>query len=743
MQLDQAIAQALSNLSGADNANKPTSKIDSLFGQLFPTTSSEAADSAAAAFKELAEAAVKGEAEIFSALIEAEKAQPPGNEPTLLMSAVMANEFDVAKALVAAGTDVNVKIKEFFEFNALHFAVKNQNAAMVKLLLEAGADPNWINKNPGFAPITKAVKESNAEIVRALLAHGAEVQFETGFKLIVEAAQCADAEVVDLLLEAGCDPNECDSNGSALRAASTRCNVGAVQALLAAGAEVDNGAFLSVFGAPFMAKQLSGLLGEQPDPTADIPFVIQAFIKAGVDVNGQGQDGTTALILAICENYKDVVEQLLAAGADPNLQGKLWAMMLYQSSDNQEVARQYAYRTTPLNLAVAFGYEEIVRSLLSHDANISLADEKGVLPIDVAVKEGHQEIVDLLKSAGATVNEEDTAAFDKALIGAAKKGNLDVLQSALEKGADPNANQPSNNRRKREKTAMMFASEQGHLEIVRLLVENGANVNLSDRPGKKLGKTPLMCAAQTNQFETVRFLLEQGAAVDAQNKRGQTALFYAVEEEAVEAVEVLLEYGSDVQKKGWDGTPFEIAVYSDPAIGKMITEADKAKPSRQSQAARVEMLSSAAFDNNVALVRDLIQQGVDVNGTEDGFSALMMAASQGYDTIVQILIAAGANVDAKDAEGETALFKAAYWGKPEIIKLLLSAGANANNTNTSGTTALMSTLVWNSADSVRVLLEAGADATAKNNEGYSVLAIARAERKRRIVEILQEAGVTE
>lgn len=746
MQLDQAIAQLLTNASNqTDTTSTPASKLDTLLNSLFSNSETSAAENGQlsdAAFAQLAKAAAEGKTEIFTALVDAEKAEPPSREPTLLMAAVMANQLSVAQALLAAGADVNTKIKEFFEFNALHFAVKNENIAMVALLLEAGADPNWANANPGYSPIVKAIKQSRADIVKLLLDHGAQVKFETGFKPLVQAAQYDSADIISLLLDAGCNPNDADFNGSALKVACTRCNVAVIQKLLEAGAETERAAFLSIFGAPFMAKQLSGLLGDQPDPTAQIPAAIQTFIDAGMDVNVQGQDGTTALILAICENYGEVVNQLLTAGADPNLKGKLWAM-LRQQSDDQEVARQYGYITTPLNLAAAFGYADIVRSLLANGADLSLADEKGALPVNIAIKEGHQSIIELLKAAGASVNEDDREATDAALIGAAKKGHIDILRSALSKGANPNASQLSAGRGKREKTALMFAAEQGHLEAMKQLIASGADVNLSDRPNQKLGKTPLMCAAQNNHADIARCLLKSGAAIDTKDKRGQTALFYAVETEATETVEVLIEAGADVQKKSWDGTPFEIAAYTNHRISKLVTEADKQSTSPQSKAARVEMMSAAAFGGNATLIRELLHQGVSPDAVdEDGGSTLMMAAAKGHSTIVQILLAAGATVDLADCAGETALFKAAYWGKADTIELLISAGADVNRANSSKMTPLMSALAWNSVESVKLLLKAGANATVRNSDGRTVLAIALAEGKSAIAQTLKDAGIT-
>jgi uncharacterized protein len=108
----------------------------------------------------------------------------------------------------------------------------------------------------------------------------------------------------------------------------------------------------------------------------------------------------------------------------------------------------------------------------------------------------------------------------------------------------------------------------------------------------------------------------------------------------------------------------------------LIMAADQKHTSPASGAAREEMLRSAAFDGNASRVRDLIQQGVDVNAADkDGWTALMSGAARGHVTIVQLLIAAGANVRHKSTQGQTARTEAKRWGYKEVVEILLDAGA--------------------------------------------------------------------
>lgn len=753
MQLNQAIEAMLGRANEAGEGSKLESilsQFDSLFDRASKGKRSGQSLEEADVFARLAIAAEAGQTEIFDELVKAERSDSADNEPTILMAAVMAGQSAVVDALIAAGADVNKKIKQIFSFSALELAVKDGKRDIVQSLLEAGADPNSENENPGFSLIVKAVKQSDIALVRLLLDYGAQVKFETDFKLLVEAAQQQDAEIVQLLLEAGCDANDSDHRGSALRVASSACNVEVMRVLTAAGAKVKGagGCFLAILAAPFRAKQLSGLLGEQADPTSQIPAAFQVLLEAGVDPNAVGPDTVTPLSAAVSAGHLEVVEMLLAAGAAPNQIGKRWGLLSMSQPEYKSLVAQYALPTTPLVLAAAFGRLEIAQCLIEMGAVPDRADEAGVTPLKSAIREGHRDIVELLQSAGVNEADDLEVSVDD-LLGAAKRGDVALAQAVLEAGIDPNSMERSPGRRRRDKTVLILAAEQGHLEMVKLLVASGADVDLSDRPGKRFGKTPLMYAADYGHSEVVKFLLSSGATVDAQDKRGQTALFYAVVSDTAnpESVEALLKNGADPHKKNWDDTPFEIAAYVDGKIAKLVLEADRDnEDSPKRRAARAEMLDAAAYDGNAALVRSLIQEGIDVNQpAEEGDSTpLMTAAMAGKETIVQLLIAAGADVNKGSDSGETALIKAAYWGHIDVVKLLISAGADVNARTKSGWTALISTAVFGSAEVVTALLAAGADATLKNDDGQTLMAMARsAPRKHAIIETLRQAGIAE
>ncbi len=749
MDLGQAIATLLQQETPAPTAPPILTVLSEILHRSIGESVADSGDSDRI-FAQLDELARSGRQEIFVELIKAEQQRAetsePTSEPTILMSAVMAKKVEVVKALLSAGADVHAKYQQFLEFNALQLAVDDNHIELVRILLDAGADPNWMNGSPGLTPIVKAIKHQNYELLKLLIHHSAAVKFATGVQLLVEATQYNNVDIVQVLIDSGCDVNAEDYRKiTPLGQSCTSCHPEVIQTLLAAGAELSpvGADLLAIFGAPFMAKQLAGLLGEQSDPKPRMPIAIQLFIDAGANLDVQGGGGMTALSLAIADGDLKIAKMLLDGGANPNLPGKLTPMFWIQNSDRKEFFRNYSHEMSPLNLATALGNLELVQLLIDRGADVTLRDEKEQSAIDIAVKEGHQSIVQYLQNSGAIATSEATQCSPDALLGAAKTGNLEVLRSALSAGIDPNSSQASSGRHQYWKTVLMFAAEAGHLEAVNALLAAGADVNLSDRPGKKLGKTPLMVAAENDQADVLRAFLEAGAIVDAQDKRGQTALFYAVEEDAADAVEVLLEFGADPHKKSWEGTPFEQATYQSDRITKLMMAADQKKSTPVSHAAREEMLRSAVFDGNAELVRDLIQQGVDVNAAarDGGWTALLYGAAQGHLTVVQLLLAAGADVNQASTSGQTPITESAYWGRSvDVVTLLLSAGANLNQHGDGGYTPVMKTVTWGAQAILQLLIEAGADLTLRNEQGQTALAIAIEFERHAIADQLRKAG---
>jgi uncharacterized protein len=608
MNFDRAnLDLAISNLENAQQPQK--SSIQALGDLIEQFTQAGISENRSAAtqldvsahFEQLTELAIAGNPEIFSQLLAAEQRNRQENQPTLLMSAVMADKTEIVRALVDAGADVNIRITEFFTFDALQFAVDKEQIEIVEILIAAGADLNW--EAPLFHPVTKAVSKGNIKLLKILLDADAKCIFETGFNLLSKAVDKGNVEILQLLLDRGCELNLVSSLGdTALVDACLHGQDSMVNFLLEAGADPNlprkDGLLpiIATFSVPQMMGALSGLgIDANSNNILDrMNRIVELLLANGANSNSCDFVGKTALMLAAEKGYLKIARTLIQKSANINdvensNRGTVpdWMKGLEKNIANNSQLK------TALIFAVENGHTKIVAELLTACADVTIADRKNRLPIDIAIQEGYTEIVQLLQNAGAKAEAGSIESSPAALLGAAKQGNLDILKLALQAGIDPNTSELEATRNPRHKTALMFAAERGHQKIVEHLILAGVDINLSDRPGKKLGKTPLMYAGESGHAEIVELLLRSGAIVDAQDKRGQTALYYAVESDRVEAVRVLLEFGANPHKKNWDSTPFERATYSTKEIVALITSNDRSLGSNVSNKAKEEMLRSA------------------------------------------------------------------------------------------------------------------------------------------------------
>ena len=208
------------------------------------------------------------------------------------------------------------------------------------------------------------------------------------------------------------------------------------------------------------------------------------------------------------------------------------------------------------------------------------------------------------------------------------------------------------------------------LEIVNVLIAAGANVNEVNEDGQ----TGLMFAAKGASLNTLQTLLKAGASasVNAKDKEGQTAIFHAVtgygqstRDSSVEVVKALL------------------------AVGANINDVDASGRSALMYAAQ------EYHDSMLELVKTLIAAGANVNETDaSGQTALMLLVKTDSIKTIQTLLQAGAHtsINVKDKQGGTALLYAvpgpSDWAT-EIARALLAAGANVDDGNADGQTPLM------------------------------------------------------
>jgi len=236
--------------------------------------------------------------------------------------------------------------------------------------------------------------------------------------------------------------------------------------------------------------------------------VAMQWIRQGKPLDIDMDDGSSALQLAVRNNMYTLAEALIDAGIDINIQNRYGMAILHslitmldRESVSQQLAsterqdsgevlgvirkilsknanlelKRYEDECTPLMLAAAYGYEDVVLQLLEAGAEVN-ADSLGGGGLHRAGADGHSDVVRLLLEYGANVDDTDQSS-QTPLMTTSVGGHLECVKAILAAGA--NVNHQSNS----GFTALIYAARFGHVDVVRTLIESGADISLTDVEG--------------------------------------------------------------------------------------------------------------------------------------------------------------------------------------------------------------------------------------------------------------------
>ena len=506
--------------------------------------------------------------------------------------------------------------------------------------------------------------------------------------------------------------------------------------------------------------------------------VIRGLLEAGSNVNDSA-DGFSPLVTAVQSGHRENVLMLLRAGAEV---------------DCKDI-------DTPLTIASRLGHLEIVQDLLRARADVSKLDVSGKSPIVVASASGHEEIVRALLEAEAqddgqslieAAKNEDRAVahgilrlllssstiavkgykFSEALGEVCAKGDIQAVQLFLRAGVDFTKEHHTFH------SVLTMASACGHKEIVRALLEAGAQDN---------GEAVI--EAVCNEDSTVacgilRLLLSYKSVVVGHYEHCE-ALGKACRGGHYEAVQLLLQENFNVKaphppfdlEDSLDLERFlcEAAVGGHMEVIKLLLEKGapincEEKPLHKNNNCywRRNALEEASYHGHIDVVRFLLQNGANAacltcnrplqDAAQQGHmgivklllemkmnrgstGALYEAIYRGHIGTVRLLLETQVDVHWKNSSGRTLLHAAARRGAGEIVEALLGRGADVNSTDDSGFTPLSDAAFCHSLPIVNQLLEAGADIEwAENAAKHTALHCIAPIFRDKAVRILIDAG---
>jgi ankyrin repeat protein len=483
---------------------------------------------------------------------------------------------------------------------------------------------------------------------------------------------------------------------------------------------------------------------------------VKKLITSGVDINHEDENGQTALTLASSIGNSEIISLLIATGAKVNLEPKplvldptihatkiargqdLGVLIDQATAESPEKVKDFYTGFMSIinnlsgkpddssdNVTTVIPNDDFIEDHRDEQKNHEDYEESANTPIEVAILKGDIDTVRALLHGGA--NPKPSIWHETpVLVIAVHKGKIEIVQELIAAGSDVNQGF--------DRLPLHVASEDGHLEVVRLLLDAGAEIEGYEEDYW----TALMAAAEAGHLQIVQLLVEKGANVNAWSQ-GETSLMLAARNVHRTIYDFLYPLVSD-----------DIREIGDRDAEKEMAKTIRRRTREKNKAG--ESLKDAAMFGNLNEVQQLIAMGADVNAvTACNRTAISLAIQMGKIPVISALLDAGANPNLSDEtddglDANSPLMEAASTffatNRGEMVRLLIKRGANLNQQDADGRTPLMHALRYSDMDVIEILIKAGADLDIRDKEGNTALMMAELNQSSKVVNILKQSGAS-
>ncbi|XP_052078386.1 ankyrin-1-like isoform X1 [Mytilus californianus] len=387
-------------------------------------------------------------------------------------------------------------------------------------------------------PLIESAWEGYADIIQMLLDSGCNINEidKFGRTALFVACFCGNDDVVDVLLRNNANHSLYDQIGqSPLFVASREGYHKIVQVLIQKSADLN---LCNVNGdSPLLIASSEGHL-----------WTVQTLLREVQDFSKCNNLGQTPVFLASMNGRTDVLKYLFSShfseyiskfdneGRSPLFiacMGGHHTVVQFLLENHADISQCDWSKRSPLFIASAEGHAKIVKLLVQNNANINHCDEEGMTPLFIAAEKGRTEIASFLIDSGANINITDNKRRSP-FYAACRRGFISIVQLLHEHNAR------TSDCNKWGGSALFAACREGHVDIAKFLIHIGANISTPDCNGT----TPLLVACENGNTEIVKFLINSGANVNDCDNDKKTPLNVVIAGGFTDVRELLLNKGA-------------------------------------------------------------------------------------------------------------------------------------------------------------------------------------------------------